>query len=216
MSADAVPPQACREETITRTKPRTYLSALSWSGTLGQAPGEILEALFAGEAPGLIAQTGWREGGEPIVVGRLRHEPPPLAQAWAALASRNNALLAAVFEPLREAVAKTVARFGAGRVGVILGTSTSGIAEGERALAVFRQNDVWPQGYHYTRQELGATAEFLAQFAGLCGPAYTISTACTSSGKALIAARRLIQMGLADAVVCGGADTLCKLTVRGF
>lgn len=196
--------------------PRTYLSALGWAGTLGHAPTEILESLFAGEAPGLAAQKGWREGGEPVVVGGLRHEPRSLTGPWAALASRNNALLAAVFEAIRENVAAAVARFGPARVGVVLGTSTSGIAEGEAAFAVFRQSGAWPAGYHYRRQELGATAEFLANYAGLSGPAYTLSTACTSSGKALLAARRLIRSGVVDAVVSGGADTLCKLTVRGF
>jgi 3-oxoacyl-[acyl-carrier-protein] synthase-1 len=42
------------------------------------------------------------------------------------------------------------------------------------------------------------------------------SSACSSSGKALASAARLIRMGLCDAVVTGGVDTLCEFTVAGF
>jgi 3-oxoacyl-[acyl-carrier-protein] synthase-1 len=195
---------------------RVYLSALGMSTTLGQEPAEILASVFGGPPPTLAPETIWREGGAAVVVGRLRHEPPALAAAWRDLASRNCALLATVLDSIRAQVQAAVARFGADRVGVVLGTSTSGIFEGEAAFAHWRAQGTWPADYHYHRQELGAAAEFLARYAGVEGPAYTISTACTSSGKALIAARHLIQAGLVDAVITGGADTLCRLTVRGF
>jgi 3-oxoacyl-[acyl-carrier-protein] synthase-1 len=51
---------------------------------------------------------------------------------------------------------------------------------------------------------------------GLRGPAFVVSTACSSSGKALASARRLLRLGACDAVLCGGVDSLCRFTVRGF
>jgi 3-oxoacyl-[acyl-carrier-protein] synthase-1 len=65
-------------------------------------------------------------------------------------------------------------------------------------------------------QEMGATAQFIASLLDIKGPVYGISTACSSGAKALAAARRLIRAGLCDAVIAGGVDTLCQLTVRGF
>jgi 3-oxoacyl-[acyl-carrier-protein] synthase-1 len=50
----------------------------------------------------------------------------------------------------------------------------------------------------------------------VAGPAYVHSSACSSSAKALASAARLIRMGLVDAVVTGGVDTLCGFTVAGF
>ncbi len=43
-----------------------------------------------------------------------------------------------------------------------------------------------------------------------------ISTACTSSARALHSAKRLLALGLCDAVLCGGVDSLCGLTLNGF
>ena len=65
-------------------------------------------------------------------------------------------------------------------------------------------------------QELGAPASFLADWLGLSGPVYSLSTACTSSARALLSAHRLLQQGLCDAVLCGGVDSLCRLTLNGF
>jgi 3-oxoacyl-[acyl-carrier-protein] synthase-1 len=64
--------------------------------------------------------------------------------------------------------------------------------------------------------EIGSCAPFAAAALGLQGPAFTISTACTSSAKAFAAARRLLQLGICDALVVGGVDSLCELTLRGF
>ena len=59
-------------------------------------------------------------------------------------------------------------------------------------------------------------AIFLARYLGLSGPTYCVSTACTSSAKALVSARNLLRQGLCDALLVGGVDSLCKLTMNGF
>ncbi|HAS8133967.1 TPA: beta-ketoacyl-ACP synthase, partial [Vibrio vulnificus] len=70
--------------------------------------------------------------------------------------------------------------------------------------------------YHYRKQELGNVSDFIADYFQLTGPCYAISTACSSSGRVFISAKRLLLSGMADAVIVGGADTLCRLTLNGF
>jgi 3-oxoacyl-[acyl-carrier-protein] synthase-1 len=98
----------------------------------------------------------------------------------------------------------------------VLGTSTSGVAEAEVAMAALVRKGTLPPAFHLVQQEIGAPAPLLARMLGLGGPAYTVSTACTSSAKALVSAGRLLRAGHCDAVIAGGVDTLCKLTVNGF
>jgi len=107
-------------------------------------------------------------------------------------------------------------RFGAARIGVVLGSSTSGIAEGEAAIAHYLHKGHLPDAFHYRQQEISAPSDFVAAELQLCGPAWTISTACTSGAKAIASGARLLALGVCDAVIVGGADSLCKLTVEGF
>ena len=109
-----------------------------------------------------------------------------------------------------------MAQFGGDRIGIVLGTSTSGVRNTELALAWQAKKGGLPDDFHYKQQQMGAGADYLAAYLGIHGPAYTISTACSSSGKAFASARRLIKLGICDAVIVGGADSLCSLTVNGF
>jgi 3-oxoacyl-[acyl-carrier-protein] synthase-1 len=129
---------------------------------------------------------------------------------------RNNRLLLAALSQIEPTVRGMIDRFGADRVGIVLGTSTSGIRNTELALDYREDHGVLPDAYHYKQQQMGAGADFLADVLGVQGPAYTISTACSSSGKAFASARRLIRQDICDAVIVGGADSLCGLTVNGF
>jgi 3-oxoacyl-[acyl-carrier-protein] synthase-1 len=99
---------------------------------------------------------------------------------------------------------------------VLVGTSNSGIEEGTRAVAEAGVDQALLPHYHYAQQELGTPALFLARYLGITGPAYGISTACTSSAKVFSAAARLMDAGVCDAVLLGGSDALAALTVSGF
>src|SRR5215468_11652468 len=109
-----------------------------------------------------------------------------------------------------------IGRQGRDRIAVVLGTSTSGIAEGEVAYVAHRNQGTWPAQFHYQQMEAGSLAKFVALTLKLTGPAYTVATACASSAKALASGRRLIRAGYADAAIVGGCDTLCRTTVGGF
>ena len=130
--------------------------------------------------------------------------------------SRNNQLALAALTQIRPAVDAAIERYGAARVGVVIGTSTSGIAEGESALRQYAFTGALPERFHYGQQELGSPASMLAAELGIGGPAYVHASACASSAKALASGARLIHMGVCDAVLVGGVDSLCAFTIAGF
>ncbi|HLO75668.1 MAG TPA: beta-ketoacyl-ACP synthase [Magnetospirillum sp.] len=188
-----------------------YLPAMAVASCLGVGKAATIEPLFTGRRDGLRKVDGF-----PVPVGALPEELPPLPAALAGWDCRNNRLLAVLAAEIRADIEAIIKRYGRHRIAVVLGTSTSGIAEGEAAFAHHSRTGQWPDFYHYRQQETGGGALFLADMLGLRGPAYVVATACSSSAKALASARRLIGAGLADAAIAGGADTLCRLTVAGF
>nr|WP_305822979.1 beta-ketoacyl-ACP synthase [Massilia brevitalea] len=154
--------------------------------------------------------------GRPLPLGQADAVLPSLDHLPLPLRSRNNALALAALAQIRPAVDAAIARYGAGRVAVIIGTSTSGVGATEAALAAHLETGTLPDDFHYGQQEMASPALFLARELGTAGPAYVHSSACSSSAKAMASAARLIRMGLADAVLTGGVDTLCCFTVAGF
>jgi len=193
-----------------------HLSAVGLINALGNTREEVRARLLAGDGSGMTLETGWLAGGGEALVGRARGELPAVPEKLARYDCRNNRLLLAALAQIEARVAEAIDHYGRARVGVVLGTSTSGIAEGEAAIAALDRDGAMPAGFDYASQEIGAAAPFLARHLGLLGPAYTVSTACTSSAKALVSARLLLAAGVCDAVIAGGADSLCRLTVSGF
>ncbi|HLC15882.1 MAG TPA: beta-ketoacyl-[acyl-carrier-protein] synthase family protein [Thermodesulfovibrionia bacterium] len=149
-------------------------------------------------------------------VGRVQNELPAIPGVFKEYACRNNQLLLAAYQQIQAEVDEAIVMYGRHRIAVVAGSSTSGILEGEMALESKEKTGRFPDSFNYCQQEMGTVAEFLARYAGLTGLAYTISTACSSSARAFIAARNLIRMDLADAVIVGGVDSLCQLTLNGF
>lgn len=192
-----------------------HLSALGLVCALGRGKAAVASGLFRGATAGLVMEEGWLPDG-PARVGRAHGPLEALPTRFAADDSRNTRLLLAALEEIRAEVDREIARHGRHRIGVVLGTSTSGIEASERAVAHRLAQGTFPPAFHYRQQEIGRLAPFLAEVLGLTGPALTVSTACTSSGKALVSARNLLRLGLCDAVITGGADSLCRLTLNGF
>jgi len=193
---------------------RSYLQALGIVSALGRDADSVRQGLYAGSTAGM------RERGDLIPGRNVRvgesEEPAPLEAGMERYASRNNRLLRAAVTQIRPEIDAAVSRYGARRIGVVLGTSTAGIAEGERAMAARLRSGAFPADYDYRQQELGSASGYLRRALGLAGPAWTLSTACTSSAKALASGQRLLASGLCDAVIVGGADSLCRLTLNGF
>lgn len=194
---------------------RLYLNALGLANPLGIGKEQVARNLFAGYRDGLTRRDDLIPG-RAVRVGAVAAALPEIPRRLDAFDCRNNRLALAALEEIRPEIDEVVRRCGAERVAVIMGTSTAGMAEGEAALAERRRSGAWPSTYRYTKQELGNLAAFVADHLGLSGPAYTLSTACSSGGKVFASAARLIRLGLCDAAIVGGADTLCRLTVNGF
>jgi 3-oxoacyl-[acyl-carrier-protein] synthase-1 len=193
---------------------RCFLNALGMVNALGSDLPTIARGLETGDTSGMGEATVGRTR---AFVGRVTtplDEAPPAALGH--LDCRNNRLLLAALAQIDEVLERMLTRYGRARIGVVLGTSTSGIEAGETALYRHHKDGVLPAGFDYRQMEIGTAGPFLSEARGLRGPAFTISTACTSGAKVFASARRLLRANLCDAVIVGGADSLCELTVLGF
>lgn len=192
------------------------LNELGLVCALGRSKEAVREALRSGDAPGMRRDARHSPTGAPLFNGQVDGPLPGIDHAEPRFRSRNNQLLLAALAQIRGAVDAAIARHGPARVAVVLGTSTSGVAETEAAFLERGPDGEFPERFHYAQMEIGSPSEFLSRELGLLGPAFTLSTACSSSAKALLSARRLLNAGLCDAVIAGGADSLCRFTNAGF
>ena len=143
----------------------------------------------------------------------------PIGGALARFDCRNNRLAerALGVHGFGDAVAAAVARYGASRIGVFMGTSTSGILQAEIAYRHRDGTGALPADFHYeTTHNSYSVADYTRQRLGLTGPALAVSAACASSAKVFANASRMIEAGLIDAAVVGGVDSLCLTTLYGF
>ena len=153
-------------------------------------------------------------------VGEVPGLDMPLPARFSAFDCRNNRLAerALAADGFEQDVARVIARYGAHRVGLFTGTSTSGILESERA---YRRLDprtgALPNGFAYAEtHNTYALGRFLRARLALKGPGFTLSTACAATAKLFAVARRMIDAGFCDAAVIGGADSFCGTTLFGF
>ena len=193
-----------------------YLNQLGIVCALGNGIDEVRANLFASDAPRGLTFADTLIPGRKLALGFVHALLPGLADRESDLRSRNNALLRLAYAQIADPVQAAIEKYGATRVAVVLGTSTSGVGEAEHAFLHRDADGAFPADFDYRQQEMGAPSRFLALECGARGPAWTISTACSSSAKALASAARLLRAGIADAVIAGGADSLCRFTVAGF
>jgi 3-oxoacyl-[acyl-carrier-protein] synthase I len=199
-----------------RSQRPVFLAALGIASALGAEKRSILQNLVLGRRPGVVERRDLLIDGEPVHVGAVQHRLPETPAEFGRFESRNTQLIICALQQIRSAIDEAVERFGRHRIGTVMGTSTSGIAEGEAAIAHLVETGVMPESFDVRQQELGTASEFVASYLSLEGPAYTVSTACSSSAHALASGQRMLNSGLADVVIAGGADSLCRLTVNGF
>jgi 3-oxoacyl-[acyl-carrier-protein] synthase-1 len=189
----------------------------------------IVSCLGQGEAPTLAALRSGISGLAPCtfetvklptyvgeVAGASDDVLPP---GFATFDCRNNrvAELALQGDGFLDHVAATKARYGADRIGIFVGTSTSGILETEIAYRHRDEAGLLPADFVYDqRHSTFSLAAYLQARLGLEGPAVVLSAACATTAKAFAAAHRMIEAGLCDAALVGGADSLCLTTLYGF
>lgn len=182
---------------------------------LGQGKKEVLKSLFNDKDHADVSYVELFSG-KTVPVANIPFSLPELPSEYHQYNSRCNQLLKLVLDEIQPTVEKLKTEYGNHRIGVLLGTSTSGMHEGELAFSHKQKTTLWPKGYTYCQQEIAGPSLFASCYLGTKGPAYTISTACSSGVKTILSAKRLIDVGICDAVICGGVDTLCAMTLNGF
>lgn len=168
---------------MTRGLPITAYSACNGLGATTEA---VLDGLFTGRR-GLVP--AGEELGVSTWIGEVPGELPELQTSLAGFDSRQARIAQLSSLPMLDAIERTKQRWGAGRIALILGTSTAGIAESERAWIHHRDHGALPAGFALERQHaLHATVEVVRALTGVRGPGYVVSTACSSSGKVFASA----------------------------
>ncbi len=196
-------------------RPPCRLSELGIVNALGAGVDPVWARLLEGEPVHLARRDDLATERE-LSVGAVRTELPAVPERLAEYDCRNNAMALAALQQIEEGVRRAVRECGAERVGVVMGTSTSGVSDAEEAIRHEVQEGGLAPSFHYAQLEFGGLASFVADQIGARGPVYALSTACSSGARALASARSLLALGLCDAVVAGAADTLCRLTANGF
>jgi 3-oxoacyl-[acyl-carrier-protein] synthase-1 len=151
------------------------------------------------------------------VCGAVTATLPPLPDALARFESHNNRIVQRALDDLREPLEAARARWPSERIGICVGSSTAAMDEIEKAYASHARSGQLPEGFELFPS--GSAEGLILALRGLTGfegPATVISNACASSGKAFASAERWLDADLVDAVLVGGADSLCQLTLRGF
>ncbi|EHU9446175.1 beta-ketoacyl-[acyl-carrier-protein] synthase family protein [Vibrio vulnificus] len=193
-----------------------YIHGCGFHSALGATAEQIHHALQHNHSAQMQQAVDQLNTGTTTIVGRVSDALPELPSSLREYDSRNNRLALSALQQIEPVIQEAIRQYGADRIAVVIGTSTSGIADGENAFEQKLSQEHFPRDYHYRKQELGNVSDFIADYFQLTGPCYAISTACSSSGRVFISAKRLLLSGMADAVIVGGADTLCRLTLNGF
>ena len=194
-----------------------YLNQCGIVCALGNSTEQVKLRLFdSGTSGTSLTFSDAYSPGRVLALGCVAGTLPSMAALPITQRSRNNQLALAALLQIRPELDAAIARYGADRIGIVIGTSTSGVAGTESALRQYALEQTLPADFHYAQQEMGSPAAMLAAELGISGPAYVHSSACSSSAKAMASAARLIKMGLCDVVLTGGVDSLCAFTIAGF
>lgn len=195
--------------------PPVFLNSAGIICSLGAGLQSVQDNLFGGDPESCyLKQSLEYSTDRHLPLGLMQH--PLVAVSIVDEDTRNNRVLTTALTPLLPEIEAYKTRFGSHRIAVVIGTSTSGISDGEEALCYQHQHNKFPSNYHYRKQEISSPSRYVAQWLGLRGPVFSVSSACTSGAKALTSAARLLQLGVCDAVIAGGVDTICHMTVQGF
>jgi 3-oxoacyl-[acyl-carrier-protein] synthase-1 len=196
-----------------------HLTAYTLTSALGAGIAPHLDALRS-KRSGIVRKL-WETLEQPMCIGEVAGvDDLPVRADLQRYDCRNNRLAQLGLEQdgFAEAARAAIARYGANRIGVFMGTSTSGILSSEVA---YRHRDPatgrLPADHHYRETHNAySVADFVRSYLHVEGPATVVSTACSSSAKVFATAQRMIQLGLIDAAVVGGVDSLCLTTLYGF
>ena len=194
--------------------PAVPITGMSMCNALGGSVAEVRQALYEG-------RTGLGPSPIPLpfptAVGAVNSELPELPKELAGWSTRTAQIAMLLLQPLEPQLQRLRQRVRPERIAVVLGTSTAGADVTEKSYRQFVEHGSLPDDYDlWKHHTYGSVLHVVAALAGAKGPAWMVSTACTSSAKPLASAQRMIAADMADAVIVGGIDTLCSMTLLGF
>jgi len=176
---------------------RCFLNSMSMISALGSDNNDVKARLLSGH-PQLELSQKYHPTENPLPLALVQEVLALIPLEDKKWHSRNNQMAWTAAQSILPDIRALISKYGKERIGVVIGTSTSGIGDNENDMQIRAQSGVLPESYHYGKQEMGATASFLGAALGVCGPIFGVSTACSSGAKALASARRLIQIGRAS------------------
>jgi 3-oxoacyl-[acyl-carrier-protein] synthase-1 len=122
----------------------------------------------------------------------------------------------AALTQLNTVIATARARFGAGRVGVVVGSCDNGSELSLAAHRGFFATGVFSAGYALSCQSAVLPARFAGRVALVGGPVIAVAAACAGSASAIARGAELVATGAADAMIAGGVDIASETVLRGF
>ncbi|MCB1859347.1 MAG: beta-ketoacyl-[acyl-carrier-protein] synthase family protein [Gammaproteobacteria bacterium] len=196
-----------------------HVTAYTLSNALGRGKAAVFDSLTKGQSG--LTHCDLESVNFSCWIGRVGGiEQEPVRKDLQHFDCRNNRLAQIGLEQdgFVGIIEGAIQRYGKARIGLFLGTSTSGIQETEHAYAKRDLiTEALPSSFRYeTTQNVNSLTDFCGRFLDIEGPALTISTACSSSSKVFATAYRFIDSGFCDAAVVGGVDSLCLTTLYGF
>lgn len=102
------------------------------------------------------------------------------------------------------------------RTGFFSANTVGGMDLTESVYGEFKQDADSVDCNKIEHHECGAITELVAEYFGISDFVTTISTACSSSANSIMMAAQMIESGMLDMAVAGGADSLSKFTLNGF
>ena len=181
---------------------------------LGNGAGETLAALRAGRS-GIGKLTLFRSAVD-VPVGEVRHDNRALGELLG-IPARETPSRTALLGMIAAAQAVADAAIpAAARVALVSGTSVGGMDLTENFSRAFRSDNGRGRLRSVAGHDCADSTRRIAEYCGITGYTATVSTACSSAANAVITGALLLENDMADYVVAGGTDALCRFTLNGF
>lgn len=203
-----------------------YINGYNACCALGTDIADIMAHLTTGQSPGMRLTPGFLSSGQSVFLGHAVFADKTKDADAAFFAthpehnSRNNRLTLHTMQPILPLYRQLCQQhqIKPERIALVMGTSTSGGAEIDEAVSVLKSGRKAAPGFRFEQQEPGNISAFMQDYLGLASSplCYTISTACSSTMRAIITAVKMLKTGLCDLVIAGGTDTLNRAVVNGF
>ena len=186
---------------------KVTLTDLGFVCALGNNKEDIVRNAARGEAPGACA-----------VCDDVPNKTIPFFQVLDVNSKymRCYDLLDRAVEQINDSIIELKNKYSSSELGIVLGCSNTGIHEAQLNIMEWLKTGDCPQEFSFDKIELGSPAIYLQKKLDISGPAYVVSTACSSSAKAFQTARNLIKNKVCKAVIVGGVDSRCMFAHNGF